>query len=324
MKKMKKFLKSKYSNFLIDLILIIPICISSFILYIYHNLGSTSLRFSTKSFDFFGIFPIKNHYYQPLVFPRKHINIPLNSIRNLPSINLNIQTQFDLLTNFNFSKELLLLSKKNQNNDLFYYSNGAFEEGDSEMLFNIIRYFKPLKIIEIGSGFSTKMMLYALEKNKNVNTEVICIEPYQQKWLDSESRVKLIREKVENIPLSIFESLDNNDILFIDSSHIIRTQGDVLYEFLNILPILKKGVLIHIHDIYTPADYPDELVFEKRFLWNEQYLLEAFLSFNDHYEVICSLNYLKNNFFEKLLNACPNISKNINCQPASIWLRKIK
>jgi len=108
-------------------------------------------------------------------------------------------------------------------------------------------------------------------------------------WL-KDIGVELIREKVENIELDFFQQLEENDILFIDSSHIIRAQGDVLYEFLEILPSLKIGVFIHIHDIFKPRDYPNHWLLDKHLLWNEQYLLEAFLSNNSDFKIIGSLN----------------------------------
>jgi hypothetical protein len=133
----------------------------------------------------------------------------------------------------------------------------------------------------------------AIRKNnldvENYSCKHICIEPYEMPWL-KDIGVELIREKVENIELDFFQQLEENDILFIDSSHIIRAQGDVLYEFLEILPSLKIGVFIHIHDIFKPRDYPNHWLLDKHLLWNEQYLLEAFLSNNSDFKIIGSLN----------------------------------
>jgi hypothetical protein len=105
--------------------------------------------------------------------------------------------------------------------------------------------------------------------------EHICIEPYEAQWLEKLD-VTTIREPVERLDKSLFRSLEKNDILFIDSSHMIRPQGDVLFEYLEILPILQSGVLIHIHDIFTPKDYLEEWLSQEVRFWNEQYLLEAF------------------------------------------------
>src|SRR5690606_29222842 len=98
--------------------------------------------------------------------------------------------------------------------------------------------------------------------------------------------VEVLRKKVEDIPLEYFRQLQPNDVLFIDSSHVIRPQGDVLYEFLELLPDLPSGVFVHIHDIFTPFDYPEDWVKDHVRLWNEQYLLEAFLSFNRDFRIV--------------------------------------
>jgi hypothetical protein len=108
---------------------------------------------------------------------------------------------------------------------------------------------------------------------------------HTKKWL-GQLNVEVVRKKVEEINKSIFEGLINNDILFIDSSHIIRPQGDVIIEYLEVLPILKPGVMVHIHDIFTPKDYLDSWIIDETRLYNEQYLLEAFLTFNEKYRII--------------------------------------
>ena len=115
-----------------------------------------------------------------------------------------------------------------------------------------------------------------------------------------------------------------NDILFIDSSHIIRPQGDVLFEIQHILPELNPGVLIHVHDIFTPKDYLSEWVFNDRRLWNEQYLLESFLSCNSQFEIIGALNYLKHHHWDLLASKLPVLKKESHREPGSFWIRKLK
>ncbi len=235
-----------------------------------------------------------------------------------------------LLINYNIDnlRYFLKFPIKKSNGNEFYYHNGSFEGGDSEYLYNIIRKFKPSKIIEVGSGFSTKMMLNGINKNKdennNYNCELICIEPFEFKQIEG-LPITLLKEKVQSLDMQIFKELKKDDILFIDSSHIIRPQGDVLFEIQHILPELNPGVLIHFHDIYTPRDYLDSWIYEEHFLWNEQYLLETFLSFNDRFEVIGSLNYLKYNYWKLLSSKCPILSKEGNKTPGpcgSFWIRR--
>jgi hypothetical protein len=180
-------------------------------------------------------------------------------------------------------------------------------------------------MIEIGSGYSTLMARNAICVNKydeqNYNCQHICIEPYSFFWLENLG-IRVIRKRVEEVDIDFFKNLDKNDILFIDSSHMIRPQGDVLFEYLEILPILKSGVLVHIHDIFSPKDYLDEWVFDHIRLWNEQYLLEAFLTFNKEFKIIASLNHLKHNYLTEISSVCPMLISEPDAEPCSFWIVK--
>ena len=131
----------------------------------------------------------------------------------------------------------------------------------------------------------------------------------------------MLRDRVETVDQSVFVSLNAGDILFIDSSHVIRPQGDVLCEFLEIMPALKKGVIVHIHDIFTPRDYPHAWVVEKVRLWNEQYLMESLLSGNPHWKIIGAVNFLKCDHYQQLQQACPYVTK--ESVPGSCYLEKV-
>ena len=149
----------------------------------------------------------------------------------------------------------------------------------------------------------------------------VCIEPYEMAWLNQLGEVELLRTLVEETDMKVFASLKKNDILFIDSSHVVRPQGDVVAEYLEILPILQPGVFVHIHDIFTPKDYPDPWIIEQARLYSEQYLVEAFLSFNEQFKAIGMLNFLKHHYPDKLAEKCPVLAENIEIhEPASIWL----
>lgn len=134
--------------------------------------------------------------------------------------------------------------------------------------------------------------------------------------------VKIIKKVVEGIDKNIFLELTENNILFIDSSHIIRPQGDVLFEYLTVLPILRKGVLVHFHDIFTPKDYLDDWIIKEKKFWNEQYLLEAFLTSNEDYRIIGLLNYLSHNYFKEFSKCCPIFENQANREQGSFWIIK--
>lgn len=273
-----------------------------------------------------GVLPVSDHYYQPLINPRKHLARSLREDRELPGIEMNDGVQLQLLQHFKYNSELLAIPMEKSGTEFgFYYNNNSFLAGDAEYLYNIIRYTRPGKIIEIGSGHSTLVAIKALDKNKSEDpgykAEHICIEPYEMPWLEKTSAT-IIRKKAEEVDKSLFQSLNAGDILFIDSSHIVRPQGDVLFEFLELLPLLNSGVVVHVHDIFTPKDYLDKWVFKEHKLWNEQYLLEAFLSLNKEYEIIGAVNYLAHHYREKLAACCPVFGRHPGLEPGSFWIRR--
>lgn len=278
---------------------------------------------SKKIFAKVGMFPIVDHYYEPL-FNFQKLKYSLRKDRQLPGIDFNIKEQLEFISTFNYNEEFKLINGLPENKLTFSFNKGPFRSGDAEFLYNIIRKIKPKKVIEIGCGHSTLMAQHALSQNSidnNADTcEHICIEPFENAWLE-ELPITVVRKLVEDVDPDFFKQLQENDILFIDSSHMIRPQGDVLFEFLQILPILNKGVVVHIHDIFTPKDYLSEWLIDGTLFWNEQYLLEAFLSFNSSFKIIGALNFLKHNYFKELSEKCPYLT--FDREPGSFWIKKV-
>jgi hypothetical protein len=143
----------------------------------------------------------------------------------------------------------------------------------------MIRHFKPKRIIEVGAGFST--MLATLAGMKNSDTQIIAVDPYvrTQRKIQLPSSVEFVEQKVQDLDESFFKKLSTNDILFIDSSHVSKAGSDVNHLFLKI-------VIIHVHDIFLPKEFPYNWIKEHHLFWNEQYLLHAFLSFNKNFQVL--------------------------------------
>jgi len=288
--------------------------------------GVERLPRTLQIFRKFGVYPIRDHYYEPLFNPA-YLRKPLSEDRELPGLDWNVGEQLDLLKQFHFNDELLEFPLTQHGDLEYFYNNDAFASGDAEFLYNIIRFFKPRRILEIGSGSSTLLAARAIQANHRddpgYTCEHVCIEPYEAEWLEKLG-VTTIREPVERLDKSLFRRLEKNDILFIDSSHMIRPQGDVLFEYLEILPILRSGVLIHIHDVFTPKDYLDEWISQEVRFWNEQYLLEAFLSFNTEFKIIGALNFLKHRFPKELASCCPVLGDQIDLrEPGSFWIRRV-
>ena len=275
-----------------------------------------------------GIWPIQDHYYEPLFNP-KHLRCSLREDRYLPGVDLQEDKQLLLLESLNYKDELseFPVEGKADGEVTFFYNNFSYVYGDAEILYSMVRKNKPNRIIEIGSGYSSLMIQNAIETNKKeddrYNCEHICIEPYEMPWLEKKP-MTVVRKKLEEVSRDLFLQLEENDILFIDSSHIIRPQGDVLVEYLEILPILKKGVIVHIHDIFTPKDYLDSWVYDGVKLWNEQYLLEAFLYGNKYYEVMFASNYMRHHHYDLMKEHFPMLDKQPIPEPGSFWMRKVE
>lgn len=270
-----------------------------------------------------GVFPIRDHYYEPQ-FDHRDPKLDFSTDRSLPGIDWNVAGQLETLERFTFSDELAGLPQSKPEPFSFHLNNGAFESGDAEYWYQLIRAIEPKRIFEVGSGYSTLMAIDAIRKNRDESPsytcEHVCIEPYEMQWLDDAS-VSVIREKVEDIDLSFFSQLQENDILFIDSSHMIRPQGDVVFEYLQLLPTLNHGVIVHLHDIFSPKNYPKTWLADEVKFWNEQYLLEAFLSHNDSFRIIGSLNYLQHNHYERLNSVARFLTP--EREPGSFYIQKI-
>jgi Methyltransferase domain len=202
--------------------------------------------------------------------------------------------------------------------------NANFGSGDAEYWYQMVRFVRPGRIYEVGSGYSTLVAAKALQVNHSEDDQYrcrhMCIEPYEMPWLET-TGASVLRSKVEDLDPSVFLELQENDVLFIDSSHMIRPGGDVLYEYLQVLPALAKGVYVHIHDIFSPRHYPLAwLAGDVRF-WNEQYLLEAFLSHNTSWEVVGSLNLLHHQHYDRLKRVAPFLDR--NREPGSFYMRRV-
>ena len=276
----------------------------------YRTIGPKFYPLTTRVLKKMGVFPIRDHFHEPL-FVDKHLTYPLDQKRELPGLDFQIDKQLTLLKELNFIDEFgdfLEAQKSIVNSSAFTLENNSFVAGDAEFLFQYLRFLKPKKVIEIGCGSSTKIIRAALANNKSIDSvdaQHICIEPYREPFLDNFPDVILKREKIQDCDFNWETVLGENDFLFIDSSHTIRPQGPVLHEFLNILPRLAKGVVVHVHDIYTPFDYPDAAIRRDMYFWNEQYLLEAVLGNSTRYKILASLNLLRHEHYNNLKQVCP-------------------
>jgi predicted O-methyltransferase YrrM len=315
---------SAAGNRVADLVLLPLVLPAGLILKAVRRIGLMRLRSCAWLLMRIGVLPIRRHYYEPFMDPAD-LRRPLDEERLLPGIDWNIPAQLALLDALRYEQELAHLASPRSGPIDFRLKNGSFESGDAEFLYQLIRQRKPRRLFEIGSGNSTLIARDALNANRaevpGYSCQHVCIEPFEAPWLES-TGVTVIRRRVEEVEPTLFGELEENDLLFIDSSHVIRPQGDVLTEYLEILPALRPGVIVHVHDIFSPRDYPCEWVKERMLLWNEQYLLEAFLTGNDSWKVIAALNLLRHRYFDALRRVCPYLTP--DREPGSFYMQKVK
>jgi predicted O-methyltransferase YrrM len=245
----------------------------------------------------------------------------------LVGVNLNPKTQLQLLTQVfpKYAKETLYPNAATGNSAEYYYENGSFGPVDADVLHAMIRHFKPHRVIEIGSGYSTLVSANACLLNKQkdgVASELIAVEPYPNETLRQgfPGLTELIEKPLEQVDLGMFSGLAENDLLFIDSTHVLKIGGDVKYLYLEVLPRLAGGVIVHSHDIFFPGEYPKSWVRENHWFWTEQYLLQAFLAFNSAFEVLWASQYMTRRYPKEIAQTFASYSNEVS--PASLWLKR--
>lgn len=209
----------------------------------------------------------------------------------------------------------------------YYVNNRYFESVDGEALYCFIRYFKPERVIEIGGGNSTFLIVQSMLKNRQEDPgyggELAVIDPNPREYLNDPPPFlrSLKKMRVQDVCLDEFEALGADDILFIDSSHALSIGSDVRCEILEILPRLKPGVIIHLHDIFLPAEYPRDWVIDDMRFLNEQYLLQAFLAFNQQFEILFAASHMHLDH-PALLEEAFKTYRRDRTRPGSFWMRR--
>jgi predicted O-methyltransferase YrrM len=270
------------------------------------------------------------HFYSPIV---NHDDIlefedQLFNDRVLYGININEDFQKRILDEMiELYHEIPFTSEKSENLN-YYFNNETFSYSDGIFLHLMIRKFKPKNIIEIGCGFSSAVMVDTNNLFFNGAINIMHIDPYpfhlNQAFGSKIPESNFLKEKIQNTSSDRFQHLKENDILFIDSSHVSKCGSDLNHIIFNILPKLNQGTLVHFHDIFYPFEYPKKWVLDKGFHkngfgWNEIYLLRSFLMYNNQFEIILWPNYLietNKSWFEDNMPLC------INNPGGSIWIRK--
>ncbi|MGI8955440.1 MAG: class I SAM-dependent methyltransferase [Chthoniobacterales bacterium] len=262
------------------------------------------------------------HFYEAIPDVQSLSDRLWEGVKELPGIEMNDATQLSLVRDVfpQYKGEYEQIpTHKAQGSNAFYLANTRFEGLDSLFAYCMVRHLEPRQIIEVGAGYST--LLLAQAGRKNQNTTLHCIEPFPEDFLKEgvPGLASLRIQKVEDVDLSVFLDLEAGDFLFIDTSHVVKIGGDVNFLFLEVIPRLNPGVIVHMHDIFLPFEYPKDWVIDEHRFWSEQYLLQAFLTYNSEFEVLVSAGYVHAYYREVLRVNFPRLEP---WAGGSFWMRR--
>lgn len=274
------------------------------------------------------------HFYSPLP---DHKSIDLEaatlfdrSAKTIAGIDLNEDLQIGLCERFSGYMNEIPFGDEPSESARYYLDNPYFSYGDGISLYGMMREFQPAQIIEVGSGYSSALMLDTDDAFFDGSTRITFIEPYPERLnallSDGDRRHKrILEQKVQQVSLEAFERLEANDILFIDSSHVMKAGSDLSYLMFSVLPVLKPGVIIHFHDVMWPFEYPRKW-FQNGRAWNEAYVLRSFLMHNKAYEILFFNSWLAEHQRSVLKRFLPLMlrqpSSKITFGNSSLWIRK--
>jgi predicted O-methyltransferase YrrM len=268
------------------------------------------------------------HFYSPIADPRE-IDQFADQVfnpdrRTLPAIDLREKEQLALAETLARYYPELPFAETKKEGLRYYYGNDLYCHSDAIFLYAMMRHFRPKRIIEAGSGFSSAVMLDTNDLFLDGTVQLEFVEPFPERLYSlltpkDRARAVIHEKKLQEMPVDYFAQLEANDILFIDSSHVTRVAGEVNYYMFEILPALRPGVLVHIHDIFNGFEYPRRWIKEGK-SWSEAYLLRAFLEYNSAFEILLFNTYLAHfhrDFFQQQMPLC------LQNTGGSIWLRKV-
>jgi methyltransferase family protein len=210
----------------------------------------------------------------------------------------------------------------------FHLLNAAFMAVDAHVYYGLLRHFQPKTVIEVGAGWSTLVAVAANEANRaggGKGAHLVAVDPFPPPVLESlRDDVEIVPAKLQDVELERFTALRSGDVLFVDSTHVLRAGGDVQRAYCEIFPRLAPGVLVHVHDVSLPRPYP-RAYFSNHWYWNEQYLLQAFLAFNSRFEVLWPANVMAVRHAEAVAEHFPELAamRRVFPQshPSSFWMR---
>ena len=240
-----------------------------------------------------------------------------------PDIQFHEREQFALLMTFATFYADLPFPERPRDDCRYYYDQTFFCYPDAIFLYSFLRHTQPAQIIEIGSGFSSGVMLDTVERFFPTRPRMTFIEPYPDRLnrmlrANDRRHVTVIEDRVQNTPIDLFTSLGAGDLVFIDSSHVLKCGSDVQFLLFEVLPRLPVGIYVHFHDVFQTFEYPNEWLLQGRY-WNEAYFLRAFLAFNNSWQIYFFNNYVNTHFRDFLSERMPLCLNDIG---GSLYIRR--
>jgi len=267
------------------------------------------------------------HFYSPIPaledVRRDHARVFREPGRTLPGIELNERRQLELLAGFKPYYAELCFPEEKVVGQRYFYNNNFYSYCDAIFLYFMLRHLRPRRVVEVGSGYSSCVTLDTNDQFLGGDVQCTFIEPYPERLLSlldpgDASRIEIVRERLQDVPLDRFLELQAGDILFIDSTHVAKIGSDVNHIFSEILPTLAPGVHVHFHDVFYPFEYPSTWIYGGR-AWSEAYVLRAFLSYNREFEIVLFNTFLEHFHSDIFAAEFPLCLRN---EGGSIWIRR--
>ena len=269
------------------------------------------------------------HFYSPVCDPkevkRRYKDPSLNPPpAEIVSVDLGYENQITLWKSWHpFLKEARAFIVNNETKR-YHIPSTNYDIGDAIIYVCMLRYLQPKRLIEVGSGSSSALALDTFDRYFNPPPRCTFIEPHPTLlqsllMIEDKKGVEIIPTCVQDVPPEFFDDLCENDLLFIDSTHIVKTGSDVAYELFEILPRLRTGVVVHFHDVFYPFEYPANWVLEKNCSWNELYTLRAYLMGNRDWEILFFNDYFARIEHTRVQREAPEILSNPG---GGLWLRR--
>lgn len=305
----------------------------SFLEAAYNRLRSTNVRTSRLAVGSYrgfrgalgrvGLDVVLKNFYSPIPNLRTLPGSIWERRGELDGVRLDLPAQLEFLGQSlgPYIRAFDLPREKSSDPHRFFSDNPSYGPGDAEVLYGMIRHLKPRRMIELGSGYTTLLIAETLAQNEGAPADYRVFDPFPTLVTpELPGLTELGRTPAEELPVALFSELEAGDILFVDTTHTVKMGGDVNHVVLEVLPSLGSGVVVHFHDVFLPWEYPRSWLEDFGLFWTEQYLLQAFLAFNDEFEIMCALHALSREYPERLEELMPSWGD--GASPGAFWIRR--